>query len=161
MVHVSCQQFILTVFCSLLIFQQCVRLTSCQHKRLLNGCLDILNIRLSFFFASRLSHRGGNYFLPRVFWTRTKLISVSHWACVFTRNLTSELMTHNTLHAPLTLGRMVSYKNNQITGDEFSWIASLGFRRISDVPVKPEYHTWYGEFLEMKKKKKQPSEGSG
>lgn len=63
MVDVSCQQFIPTVFCSLLIFQQCVRLTGCRHKQILNGRLDILNVcpSFSFFlfffglFASRFS----------------------------------------------------------------------------------------------------------
>lgn len=66
-VDVSCQQFILTVFCSLLISRQCVRLTGCRHKTLLNGCLDILcSFARHFSFDSHFSHRGGNYFLPRV-----------------------------------------------------------------------------------------------
>lgn len=93
-VDVSCQQFILTVFCCLLIFQQCVRLTGCQHKRLLNGCLDILNVRLSLFLCQPLvSHHEGKYFL-----------------------LLLCLMDEDRAYQLFSLSVCVSWKTNEFTG---------------------------------------------
>lgn len=121
MVHVSGQQFILTVFCSLLIFQQCVRLTGCQHERLLNGYLDILNFHPSFFFASHLSYGEGSYVLPRVFWTRTKLISIVHWTCVFGRKSYWAIWWPTILCIPhWHMGGQLAVRI--ITGDKFEWI---------------------------------------
>ena len=73
---------------------------------------------LSFFFASHLSICGGNDFLHCVLWTRTKLISIPLWACMFTRKLMSLLFIHNTFHSSLTHGSTVSCKKNIIIGSQ-------------------------------------------